>query len=42
MIIVLKPKASSRETAAVLKEIKRLGYRPHLMKGLPAVSSRHW
>lgn len=34
MIIVLKPHVSSRETAAVLKEIKRLGYRPHLMKGV--------
>jgi 3-deoxy-7-phosphoheptulonate synthase len=34
MIIVLKPKISKREEAAVLKEIKKLGYRPHVMRGV--------
>ena len=34
MIIVLKPKISKREETAVLKEIKRLGYRPHIMRGV--------
>ncbi len=34
MIIVLKPKISKREETAILREIKRLGYRPHLMRGV--------
>ena len=34
MIIVLKPKISKREEAAVIKEIKRLGYIPHIMRGV--------
>jgi 3-deoxy-7-phosphoheptulonate synthase len=34
MIIVLKPKSSTKELSAVLKEIKRLGYRPHVMRGV--------
>ncbi|MBX3732291.1 MAG: 3-deoxy-7-phosphoheptulonate synthase [Verrucomicrobiae bacterium] len=34
MIIVLKPGVSARDTSAVLKEIKRLGYRPHTMHGV--------
>jgi 3-deoxy-7-phosphoheptulonate synthase len=34
MIIVLKPKTSKRDEAAVLKEIRRLGYRPHIMRGV--------
>jgi len=34
MIIVLKPKVSKKDEAAVLKEIKRLGYRPHIMRGV--------
>ena len=34
MIIVLKPAITRKEEAAVLKEIKRLGYRPHIMRGV--------
>ncbi len=34
MIIVLKPKITKKDEAAVLKEIKRLGYRPHVMRGV--------
>ncbi len=34
MIIVLKPKISKREEAAVVREIKRLGYIPHIMRGV--------
>lgn len=34
MIIVLKPNITKRDEAAVLKEIKRLGYRPHIMRGV--------
>ncbi len=34
MIIVLKPKVAKKDEAAVLKEIKRLGYRPHIMRGV--------
>lgn len=34
MIIVLKPNISRKDEAAVLKEIKRLGYRPHVMRGV--------
>ncbi|MBI5772878.1 MAG: 3-deoxy-7-phosphoheptulonate synthase [Verrucomicrobia bacterium] len=34
MIIVLKPKISKREEAAVLAEIRKLGYRPHVMRGV--------
>ncbi len=34
MIIVLKPKTSKKDEAAVLKEIRRLGYRPHVMRGV--------
>ena len=34
MIIVLKPGISKKEEAAVLKEIKRLGYQPHVMRGV--------
>jgi 3-deoxy-7-phosphoheptulonate synthase len=34
MIIVLKPRLSKKEEAAVLKEIKKLGYRPHIMRGV--------
>ena len=34
MIIVLKPGIAKREEAAVLKEIRRLGYRPHIMRGV--------
>lgn len=34
MIVVLKPKISKREEQAVLKEIKKLGYMPHVMRGV--------
>ena len=34
MIIVLKPHIAKKDEAAVLKEIKRLGYRPHIMRGV--------
>ena len=34
MIIVLKPNIAKKDEAAVLKEIKRLGYRPHVMHGV--------
>jgi 3-deoxy-7-phosphoheptulonate synthase len=34
MIIVLKPEVSKKDEAAVLKEIRRLGYRPHVMRGV--------
>ncbi|MEP6664439.1 MAG: hypothetical protein ABJC04_12335, partial [Verrucomicrobiota bacterium] len=33
MIIVLKPDISKKDEAAVLKEIKKLGYKPHVMRG---------
>jgi len=34
MIVVLKPGISKRDEAAVLKEIRKLGYRPHIMRGV--------
>ncbi len=34
MIIVLKPKHTPKELTALLKEIKRLGYKPHVMRGV--------
>lgn len=34
MIVVLKPKIAKKEEVAVLKEIRRLGYRPHVMRGV--------
>ncbi len=34
MIIVLKPNIAKKDETAVLKEIKRLGYRPHVMRGV--------
>src|SRR6059036_432007 len=34
MIIVLKPKISKRDESAVLKEIRKLGYKPHVMRGV--------
>jgi 3-deoxy-7-phosphoheptulonate synthase len=34
MIIVLKPGISEKQEAAVLKEIRKLGYRPHVMRGV--------
>lgn len=34
MIVVLKPQISRKEEQAVLKEIKKLGYKPHVMRGV--------
>lgn len=34
MIVVLKPKITKKEEVAVLKEIRKLGYRPHVMRGV--------
>src|SRR5882724_5485488 len=34
MIIVLKPNLSKKQEATVLKEIRRRGYRPHVMRGV--------
>src|SRR5436190_2458533 len=34
MIIVLKPNTSKKDEAGVLKEIRKLGYRPHVMRGV--------
>ncbi len=34
MIIVLKPNISKKDEAAVLKEIRKLGYQPHVMRGV--------
>ena len=37
MIIVLKPKISRKDETAVLKEIRKLGYRPHVMRGVERI-----
>jgi 3-deoxy-7-phosphoheptulonate synthase len=37
MIVVLKPDISKREEADVLREIKKLGYKPHVMRGVERV-----
>jgi 3-deoxy-7-phosphoheptulonate synthase len=34
MIIVLKPNTSKKDEMLVLKEIRKLGYRPHVMRGV--------
>ena len=34
MIIVLKPKITKKQELAVLKEIRKLGYQPHVMRGV--------
>jgi 3-deoxy-7-phosphoheptulonate synthase len=34
MIIVLKPNTSKKDEIAVIKEIRKLGYRPHIMRGV--------
>jgi 3-deoxy-7-phosphoheptulonate synthase len=34
MIVVLKPGASKKDERALLAEIKRLGYKPHVMRGV--------
>src|SRR5208337_425498 len=37
MIIVLKPGITKGDETAVLREIKKLGYRPHVMRGIERV-----
>src|SRR5580658_9792795 len=37
MIVVLKPNITKKDEAAVLKEIRVLGYRPHVMRGIERV-----
>jgi 3-deoxy-7-phosphoheptulonate synthase len=37
MIIILKPGISRKDESAVLKEIRILGYRPHVMRGVERV-----
>jgi len=37
MIIVLKPKVSKKDEQAVLREIKKLGYKPHVMRGVERI-----
>jgi len=37
MIIVLKPNISKGQENAVLKEIRKLGYRPHVMRGVARI-----
>ena len=34
MIVVLKPNITRKEEQAVLKEIRKLGYKPHIMRGV--------
>lgn len=34
MIVVLKPKTKKKDETAVLDEIKKLGYQPHVMRGV--------
>jgi 3-deoxy-7-phosphoheptulonate synthase len=34
MIVVLKPQITKKEESAVLKEIRKLGYRPHVIRGV--------
>ena len=34
MIVVLKPNISKKDETAVINEIKKLGYKPHLMRGV--------
>src|SRR5258706_3197179 len=34
MIVVLKPNISRKDEMAVLKEIRKLGYKPHIMRGV--------
>jgi 3-deoxy-7-phosphoheptulonate synthase len=34
MIVVLKPNISRKDEMAVLKEIRKLGYKPHVMRGV--------
>jgi len=34
MIVVLKPDIARKDEQAVIKEIKKLGYQPHVMRGV--------
>lgn len=34
MIVVLKPNIGKKEELAIVKEIRKLGYRPHIMRGV--------
>ena len=34
MIVVLKPRTSRKDETAVIREIKKLGYQPHVMRGI--------
>jgi 3-deoxy-7-phosphoheptulonate synthase len=37
MIVVLKPRISKKEESAVLREIRKLGYKPHVMRGVERI-----
>ena len=37
MIVVLRPKISKKEEKAVLNEIKKLGYKPHVIRGVERI-----
>ena len=37
MIIVLKPNITKKQETAVLKEIEKLGYKPHVMRGVERI-----
>src|SRR2546427_11269212 len=37
MIIVLKPNISKKQETAVLKEIEKLGYKPHVIRGVERI-----
>jgi 3-deoxy-7-phosphoheptulonate synthase len=37
MIVVLKPKISKKEETAVLREIRKLGYKPHVIRGVERI-----
>jgi 3-deoxy-7-phosphoheptulonate synthase len=37
MIVVLKPKVSRKQETEVLKEIRRLGYKPHVIRGVERI-----
>src|SRR3954466_5533794 len=34
MIIILKPAISKKQELAILKEVRKRGYRPHVMRGI--------
>src|SRR5438046_3082000 len=37
MIVVLKPNISKKDEMAVLREIKKLGYKPHVIRGVERI-----